>query len=358
MAKWQLGEPHLDVSYLNKCYYSYPRFQEEEGIPSIKGFHVENVAALELAPWKRQGGRGTFINLSEQQVDDAYVVEIAPGASLETEHHLFEEAIYVVEGRGATSVWNSGDEPVTFEWQSGSLFAIPLNAYHRHLNGDGAQRSLLLGVTSAPLMINLYRNREFIFNCPHPFRDRFGGTWAEFYRDPRWLEEVMLWETNFIANVRDMGMAAWEEHGRDLKGAFIALAANTMKVHIAEFAVGTYKKAHRHGPGAHILILNGTGFSLMWPPGSAPQRFNWQVGSLISPPAGWYHQHFNTGPEPVFHLAFHRPASIRDRYERAEIEYEEEDPSIRQMFEEELTKSGVPVRMPRCERNQEEGESW
>ncbi len=358
MAKRQQGEPHPYVGYLKNHYYSYQRFQEEEGIPSLKGFHVEDIAGLKLAPWERKGGHGAFINLSEQQVDDAYVVEIAPGVSLKAQRHLYEEVIYVVEGRGATSVWNPGDEPVTFEWQAGSLFAIPLNAYHQHLNGDGSQRALLLGVTSAPIMMNLYHNRDFIFDCPYSFRDRFAGAPDEFRRDAKWLEEVTLWETNFIANVRDMGMAVWEERGRDLKGAFIALAANTMKVHIAEFAVGTYKKAHRHGPGAHILILNGMGYSLMWKLGTEPKRFNWKVGSLISPPAGWYHQHFNTGAEPVFHLAFHRPASIHDKSERGQIEYEEASPAIRQMFDVELAKNGVQIRMPTVEGDKEEETTW
>lgn len=348
MGKREKGTPHPYVAYLKNHYYSYQRFQEEEGIPSLKGFHVEDVTSLPLALWPRKRGRGTFINLSEQEVDDSYVVEIAPGESLKPQRHLYEEVIYVVSGRGATSVWNPGQERVTFEWKEGSLFAIPLNAFHEHANGDGSQPALLLGVTSAPILMNLYHNREFIFNCPYVFSDRFQGVSDEFRREAKWLQEVPggLWETNFIANVHEVAMTSWEERGKGLKHAYIALAANTMKVHIAEFAVGTYKKAHRHGPGAHILILNGTGFSLMWPPGTEPRRFNWHVGSLISPPAGWYHQHFNTGVEPVFHLAFHRPASIGDRSDRGQIEYEDEDPRIRQMFVQDCAQNGVKMDMP------------
>ncbi len=339
---------HPYVTYLKNHYYSYARFQEDEGIPSVRGFYVADITALELAPWERKGGRGTFINLSEQEMDDAYVCEIPPGGSLKPQRHLYEELVYVVEGRGATSVWNPGQRPLYFEWQEGSLFAIPLNAYHQHFNGDGSHRALLLGVTSAPLMINLYHNRKFIFECPYVFSDRFQGEPDEFRRDPRWLDNVPggLWEANFIPDVRRVPMIMWEERGRALKHTYIALAANVMKVHLAEFAVGTYKKAHKHGPGAHILILNGEGYSLMWPPGAKPQRFDWRVGSLISPPAGWYHQHFNTGSEPVFHLAFHRPQSIYDASERDQIEYEDEDPEIRRLYETELARKGVRIQMP------------
>ena len=37
----------------------------------------------------------------------------------------------------------------------------------------------------------------------------------------------------------------------------IELAQNSMGAHISQFQPGTYKKAHRHGPGAHVIILDG-----------------------------------------------------------------------------------------------------
>ncbi len=334
---------HPYVTYLKRHHYSYQAFQEEEGIPIVRGFHVEDVSKLELGRWQRMGGRGSFINLSEQEVDDGYVVEIAPGGSLEPQRHLFEELIYVLEGRGSTTIWHPGRQPAQFEWQEGSLFTVPLNCGYQHFNGSGLQRALLLSVTSAPLMINLFHNRDFIFSNPHVFEDRFGGTREEFLREANWVDNVPggLIEANFIPDVRAVRLNEWAERGHRMKHIYIALAANVMKIHLAEFAVGTYKKAHAHGPGAHILILDGEGYSLMWPAGERPRRFNWRPGSLISPPARWYHQHFNTCPRPVFHLAFHRPQAVYNLNDRDQIEYDEEDPQIRQEFESELARNGV-----------------
>ena len=56
------------------------------------------------------------------------------------QRQLFEEMILVLDGRGSTSVWNDAGKKVSFEWQKGSLFAIPLNAWHQHFNGSGSSR--------------------------------------------------------------------------------------------------------------------------------------------------------------------------------------------------------------------------
>ncbi len=53
-----------------------------------------------------------------------------------------------------------------FEWQKGSLFSIPLNTCHRFINA-GSSPALLYCGTTAPNMMNVLDNVDFIFNCPY-----------------------------------------------------------------------------------------------------------------------------------------------------------------------------------------------
>ena len=78
-----------------------------------------------------------YLNLEGTEgVNDCYVCEIPPGQSLEAQKHLFEEMIFVISGRGATTVWRDGGRKQTFEWGEGSLFSPPLNTRYQHFNGQ------------------------------------------------------------------------------------------------------------------------------------------------------------------------------------------------------------------------------
>src|SRR5262249_15750951 len=124
----------------------YDLFIESEGIPIFRDIGVSKVQNLPLAPWKRMGGRGTYIQLYGTEGKwGSYVVEVPGAGALNAEKHMYEEIYYVVEGRGTTEVWLDKDSKRhVFEWQKGSLFSIPVNAWHRIVNASSAP-ALLLG---------------------------------------------------------------------------------------------------------------------------------------------------------------------------------------------------------------------
>jgi len=135
------------------------------------------------------------------------------------------------------------------------------------------------------------------------------------------------------------------------------MAKGSMNSHISQFPVGTYKKCHCHGPGAHVIILNGEGYSLMWPEGEEPRRYDWHVGSMIVPPNMWLHQHFNTGTTPARYLAFkHEVVSIRNgqgvpkawisrRIGATRSTTPTSGPRCARMFAQELAKNGLTPKM-------------
>lgn len=342
----------------------YAEWQELEGVPSVGGFYVEDVNAMELSPWERKGGSGVFLNLDGTGgLNDAHIVEILPGGRSAPERHLYEEMVYVVSGHGATTVWSEGSSQ-SFEWGPGSLFAIPINALYQHFNGSGIKPARYMAVTNAPTIMALFHNLDFVLNNPYQFRDRFGGE-EDYFNSDGTLSELWdrrFWTSNFIPDIRLHQLHERPNRGAGGTNVSLEFADNTMGAHISEFPVGTYKKAHRHGPGAHVVILDGMGFSTLWKDiDDDVVRCDWGPGSVVVPPELWFHQHFNTGADPARYLALKfsgkkykhsignigiaEGSSVSLKEGGWQIEYEDEAPLIHATFESELVKHGAKCGM-------------
>jgi len=334
----------------------YTRWVRDEGLDIISAHYVRNLNTVELKPWLRRGGRGVYINHEASRTsNDCYVCEIPPGRQLAPQRQLFEEMIYVLSGRGSTTVWNDAQKRITFEWKAGSLFAIPLNTSHQHFNGSGKEPARFVAVTNGPPVINLYEDLDFVFNTRHDFRNRFAGE-PDYFAN-KGEQKGLLLETNFVADAINLPLISAAERGAGGGHIRFNMAKGSMNSHISQFPVGTYKKAHCHGPGAHVIILSGEGYSLMWPEGEEPRRYEWEVGSMIVPPNLWFHQHFNTGTTPARYLAFkHEVVSIRNaqgvpkawisrRVGGDQIDYADEKPIVRELFARALSQHGLQPRM-------------
>ncbi len=344
---------------------AYEDWLKAEGVRVYEEFYFPSLAKVELGPWERKGGKGAVVHIANRHMpNDCHIVEIKPAGKSEPEHHMYELTIYVLSGRGATTIWldKKNDKGNTFEWQAGSLFSIPLNAWYQNFNGSGDEPCRYIAVTNAPPMMRLFQDNDFIFNNDYKFSSRYSGE-EDYFSGKGKLYTRRVWESNFIANAPDMKLYGWKERGAGGVNAMLEMANNNTKNHISEFPIGTYKKAHRHGPGAHLLLLSGSaGFSLVWTKEDRSDmiKCDWHVGSMVVVPSdNCTHQHFNSGTTRARYLAF-RPGDMgvnsprggggefADRSQKEggwQIEYTDEDREIHKIFEKELVENGATCKM-------------
>ena len=334
----------------------YTRWVESEGLDIIASIFVDNLHTVALKPWARRGGRGVYMNHDASRTsNDCYVCEIAPGQELAPQRQLFEEMIYVLDGRGSTTVRNGAGAKLSFEWKAGSIFAIPLNTTHQHFNGSGSEPARFIAVTNGPPIINAFGDTDFVFNTDYDFKNRFAGESNYFANGGE--QKGLLLDTNFVADAINLPLIPAKERGAGGGHIRFSMAKGSMNSHISQFPTATYKKAHAHGPGAHVIIMSGSGYSLMAPEGEPLNRYEWQEGTMIVPPNMWFHQHFNTGTTPARYLAFKAEGvSIRNaqgvpkawisrRVGGDQVDYADEPPTVRETFAQALAKVGLSPRM-------------
>jgi uncharacterized RmlC-like cupin family protein len=351
---------------------SYSEWVKGEGIPVVQDYGID-LFQVPTAHWPRLGVSGAAVHLKGRgDFGNMFLLEIAPGGSTSPQRHLYEDVIYVLEGRGSTQIEFSSGVKHSFEWGPRSLFAIPLNARYRLFNASGRERALLVATTDLPLVLNTFHNEKFIFENDFDFSDRAGK--SEYYSGQGDLITVRpgnhMWETNFVPDLAKIELKAWGDRGAGGTNIMFVLADGAMHAHISEMPPGTYKKAHRHGPSFHVMCVLGNGYSLLWYEGEKDfLRIDWKHGTVFTPGDRQFHQHFTTSDAPARYLAtavggLRYPFTLAQR--RAllgvkpgekgavstslkeggdQIEYEDQDPRIHKMWLAELGKRGVTPRM-------------
>jgi oxalate decarboxylase/phosphoglucose isomerase-like protein (cupin superfamily) len=355
-AKTAIVSDEMAKKFATERETPYTNWVRSQGLDILDALYVRNLNTVELKPWARREGKGVYLNHdASRTTNDCYVCEIAPGKKLAPQRMLFEEMIMILSGRGSTSVWNDKGNKITFEWGPGALFAIPLNCWHQHFNASGKEPARFVAVTNAPPLINVYEEPDFVFNTKHDFLGRFNGE-PDYFAAKTETHGFKL-VTNFVPDAVNLPLITAKERGAGGGHIRFNFAKSSMNAHISQFPIGTYKKGHRHGPGAHVIILSGEGYSLMWPEGEEPRHYPWEVGTMIVPPNMWFHQHFNTGPTPARYLAFKYEgvafrnaqgvpkAWISRRIGGDQIDYADETEAIRSQFAAALAKHGLTSKM-------------
>ena len=385
--KWREPEGYARAGYgkWQRPLSPYDTFMEREGVPIHRGIGMRRVQDLELARWKRMGGKGAFIQLfGTEGIWGMYLVEIPPAQALNAERHLYEEILFVVEGRGAAEIWQEdGGRREILEWQPGSLFTVPLNTHHRLINSTASGPALLLVGTSAPMVFNLYTNPEFVFNCPYVFSDRYDG--GEDYFKPRPMEfepdphrGLAMVRASIIPDAVNTPLPLDNRRSPGFRRLEPYLGNNVFYHWIGQHESGRYSKAHAHESAAVLICIKGKGYTYAWPrevgtrPWAGGQeskvvRQDYEpVGMVSAAPMGgqWFHQHFGIAREPLRLMAWFGPfgrgtgrepgrpgEEVLDKNAMhldeggSAIPYWDEDPYIRREYESTIRREGVELRM-------------
>jgi hypothetical protein len=359
--------------------FAYDEFMETEGLPIHRALvGVDDVTVLPRAPWARTGGLATFVELkgTYQAQRGMYMGEIPGGAALEPERFLYEEEIFILQGRGVAQVWQNESQKLTFEWGPGSVWAWPRCTWHRMFNG-GTEPVIYLAVNTAPAILNTIDDLDLVFGADYPFPplQQEGERYFQSsdLKTTEGRNQGVIWHTNFIPDCTRVLVddAEYKVAGGQITG--YRMGNRFPQGHISEWPEGRYHMAHYHEPGAILLGLEGEGYVLAWDHLLGPHpyqdghadkvaRVNWRRNSIYSPPDGYYHQHFNSGAGPARHIAVYgapSPMTVHGLYPDDTfmgaissteggtlIHYADEDPQIRRDFEEALRRNGVSCTMP------------
>jgi hypothetical protein len=146
---------------------------------------------------------------------------------------------------------------------------------------------------------------------------------------------------------------------------------------VGQYEPGRYSKAHKHTSEAVLICLKGKGYTYTWPETAGKQpwvegnsmqvkRQDYEFGGMVSaaPMSGdWFHQHFGVSEGPLRLTAWFGPNNDRPRKpglpgeplsDRGAIDmkkggdaipYDEEDPFLRQEYENALEEAGIKSKM-------------
>jgi uncharacterized RmlC-like cupin family protein len=357
-----MAEANADLKFLLDPYLDWAK---GEGVPIVDALGID-LFGVETKKWARFGLDGAIVHLQGRgDFTSMFVLDIPAGGKSAQMQHMFETVIYVIDGNGSTTIETADGKKHSFEWQPKSLFALPLNAKYQFFNGSGSKRARLAAVNAAPIAMNLYHNYDFIWNNPFRFKEREGQA-THFSGEGEFIPirpGRNMWVTNFVPSVSAFELKEWEARGAGSTNMKFILADGTMHAHSSEMPVGTYKKGHRHGADFYVFTVHGTGYSLLWYEGQKEyERIDWKHGMVFVPPDGMFHQHFNTNPTPARYLAI-ALGSMRYPFVESkrklfgggvdtsvekggnQIEYENQDARIHEIYLKELAKNGVQSKM-------------
>lgn len=381
-----VGNQPAGLQVYKRPHSPYERWMEEQNIPIFRGIGVRDVRELTLGRWKQRNASGCFLHLEGlEDVKGMYILEVPSNGVTNQEKHMYDEFFFVIEGHGSTEVTDGRGRTHVFEWQSGTLFRIPMNFAYRLVNATGSS-ALLVAANNAPPIMNIFQSRRFVFENDWDAADR--DNFADDSFEPKTALETdqvrgrAAIRSNVFPDIVDCELPLDNQRApgyrrfQTIFPGFIPDAKSSGFV--SQYPSGRYSKAHYHASGAVLICLRGKGYTFNWHTslGPTPWQDGWgsQVsmvdyvpgGLVAAAPGGgsWFHQHFGIAKEPLRVLNFWggptggwgfpdeggEEVKVGNLFGIREggrtILYHEEDPYVREYYKERLAEEGVEISMP------------
>lgn len=129
----------------------YDDWIESTGVPVHRGYAIGDARTVPVGPWPERECNAAFVVLAGQAgVSEARITEVPPGGTTRPVTFSLDEVVYVVGGRGLTTIW-SGDGPKkSFEWGQRSIFVIPGGCTYQLSNTQGNEPTRLFHYNICP----------------------------------------------------------------------------------------------------------------------------------------------------------------------------------------------------------------
>lgn len=309
------------------------------GAGKESGDHVNDVINLPTRPDAESGMEVSYIAEDLNQLD-VFVAKLGPAKQSKARKHLYEQMIYVLDGKGHTLVWkNAKSEPVRLDWETGDLFSTPTNFRYQHHNDSPTQAVALYHVTTKPLT-GIFLGQEFA--------DRVDVTneaiWDEYYpiKEPKATgnvtEAYVEMKGGFmVKNIDDMelpfnrpghfGIAFLPFPGRNMAGNRL------FELQIFDLEPPTESPYNSHPWEVVYLVLKGNGAGLFHMDGEPPEFLTFKKGDVFFERSNKWHWHAplkgskyriiqikasawfrdTTGAEPIY---IDKPSSFDEFYDQ------------------------------------------
>ena len=340
----------------------YEYWVRQTGLPVLRGHYVADVRTAELGWWAERECSAAFVDLQGQgSLMEGRITEIPPGVTLPPLKFGLDEVVYVLKGRGFTTLWRGdGEGKRTIEWGPHSLMLLPRNYTHQLTNAQGSETVRLLHYNALPMAMAAVPDPSVHFDNPYLQPGMIPEEETEFFAAAKMVPGrrriSVMWSGNFFPD-----LAVWDQlrrsESRGAGGSIVQFyfPGIPFNAHMSVFPKQTYKKTHRHGPGpfrpgALLVVVSGEGHTIMWPHDDEDAEkvvIPWHEGTIFNPPDKWFHGHYNVGVEPARYIAIQPPQHFSEHKSISiDVEYADEESWIREKFEAELAKRGLTSLMP------------